>query len=309
MPGAAPRAPSGLSARPLAGGAHLTWTDNASDETGFELERAEDGAFARIGTVVFDVTQFHDAGITPGHHYRYRVRATGSASDSAYSNEVAFDAPGAMSPDDAGTAQEDAADPRDTGSEIADAGAAPDARASGPDASVPDLGAPDLGLRVDAGAEPADSGVTPAVSFQRDVVPIFAASCGAGDNSCHSRLAYAGNAGQNCRGWLSLENLALGSRDPNNNNPTGCPDRTLYQRLTELTAWMCDPERRYIRPGSTAASQIYSVISGNSGMNGQCNRAPGIALGPMPPPGSVYTLPPASAAIIAAWINAGAQNN
>ena len=51
------------------------------------------------------------------------------------------------------------------------------------------------------------------------------------------------------------------------------------------------------------------MISGRSGMNGTCNRAPGMPLGPMPPPTSLYRLPAASAQLIADWIEAGAPNN
>jgi hypothetical protein len=278
-PGAGPAAPTELVVTPLTGGGHLVWKDNASDEDGFEIERKSSGEFQRIASVVFDIRQYHDGDVTAGVSYAYRVRATNAAGNSAYSNVATLVLPGPGG--DAGLMQEDA-QPAD------------DAAPAQDDASV-DAGAPDAAARV--------------VSFQADIVPILAQSCGSGDNGCHSRVAYLGDRAQDCRGWLALENVALGSRHPNTNAPTGCPDRTLHERLVGLNAWMCEPQRRYVVPGSTADSQVHSVISGRSGMNGTCNRAPGMPLGPMPPPTSLYRLPAASAQLIADWIEAGAPNN
>ena len=307
-------APSELLARPLGGGVHLSWRDNSAAESSFEIERADRGDFAKIGTVVFDVTQLHDATVRPGIRYRYRVRAVGDPGASPYSEEAVVELPAVEPKEDAGVLEADsgaeapdAASASDAGVEPSDAGVEPsDAGAATRDAgaSPSDAGARDSGVRPDAGGS--DAG---APSFQREIVPIFVASCGANNNACHSRIAYFGNVGQSCRGWLALEDLPLGSRDPNNNNPTGCPDRSLYQRLTELTAWMCSPEVPYVRGGALGASQLYAVISGNSARGGNCNRAPSIPLGPMPPPSSTYVLPPESAAKISAWISAGAPNN
>lgn len=65
----------------------LTWTDNSTNETGFEIERRTlvGGAFALIHTTVADVTNYSDAGLTSGG-YEYRVRAVNSGGNSAYSN-------------------------------------------------------------------------------------------------------------------------------------------------------------------------------------------------------------------------------
>ncbi len=53
-------------------------------------------------------------------------------------------------------------------------------------------------------------------SLETDSPPALTAltryvSCGAGDNGCHSRVAYSADVKANCRGWLALEDEALGS--------------------------------------------------------------------------------------------------
>lgn len=282
-----PMAPSGLTARPLSGGVHLTWTDNATDERETEIERKTDGAdYIKIASVVFDTTQFHDADVAPGSTYIYRVRAMGQRG-SSYSNEAAITLAPNVTFDGGVVVTEDAA--VDDAAALNDSGVAEDA-----------------GLGADAGP-PADAGV--AVSFQRDIAPIFERSCGTANTMCHARNAYAANADRDCRGWLSLENRALGSTNPSNGADTGCPDRTLYRRLLELDAWMCDPARRYVVPGSLADSQLYGVISGNPSPNGSCNRSAGVPLQSMPPATSFYNIAPADVALIRSWILAGAPNN
>jgi probable HAF family extracellular repeat protein len=67
----------------------LTWTDNSSAETGFEVERrTAETAFTRIATVGAGVTSITNSGLTPGTHYFYRVRAVDASSASDYSNEA-----------------------------------------------------------------------------------------------------------------------------------------------------------------------------------------------------------------------------
>ena len=64
-----------------------TWTDNADDEQGFKIERSTDGTnFTQIGTVGPNVTTFASTGLQRNRSYYYRVRATNSFGDSAYSN-------------------------------------------------------------------------------------------------------------------------------------------------------------------------------------------------------------------------------
>ena len=72
----APLAPSDLAAAQMGTGIHVTWKDNSADEGEFQLERKEGGgAFARIGSVVFDTVQFHDTSVAAGKTYTYRTRA------------------------------------------------------------------------------------------------------------------------------------------------------------------------------------------------------------------------------------------
>jgi titin len=67
----------------------LTWTDNSSNETGFRIERSNDGvSYTEIQTVSAGVTSFQNTGLTPNTQYFYRVRAYNAAGNSTYSNIV-----------------------------------------------------------------------------------------------------------------------------------------------------------------------------------------------------------------------------
>ncbi len=94
-PGTPPSAPSDLTASATSStSVDLAWTDNASDETGFEVERSLDGvSFALVGTTGADVTAFTDSGLTAASSYWYRVRATNGAGSSAWSDVVTVTTP------------------------------------------------------------------------------------------------------------------------------------------------------------------------------------------------------------------------
>ncbi len=67
----------------------LTWTDNATDETGFKIERCTGvgcSDFAQIATVGADVAGYANTGLAASTSYSYRVRATNDGGDSNYSN-------------------------------------------------------------------------------------------------------------------------------------------------------------------------------------------------------------------------------
>jgi subtilisin family serine protease len=99
-----PAAPTNLSAVNVsAGGINLSWSDNSTNETSFEIERnkisttvtgieREEG-FTLIATVGANVTSYSDTGLLAAT-YVYRVRAvTGTATGrSAYSNEASAEA-------------------------------------------------------------------------------------------------------------------------------------------------------------------------------------------------------------------------
>ncbi|HEY6553814.1 MAG TPA: fibronectin type III domain-containing protein, partial [Vicinamibacteria bacterium] len=67
----------------------LTWTDKATDETGYTVQRCAGiscTGFAAIVTLPRNSRTYTDSGVAPGITYRYRVMATGPGGNSAYSN-------------------------------------------------------------------------------------------------------------------------------------------------------------------------------------------------------------------------------
>jgi PKD repeat protein len=83
-------APDGLVATPTAiDSIDLSWNDNSTFETGYIIERSSGGAgaWAQIASVGASVNAFTDsADLSNGSVYDYRVKATGTDFDSAYSN-------------------------------------------------------------------------------------------------------------------------------------------------------------------------------------------------------------------------------
>ena len=65
----------------------LAWTDNASDEDGFNVERSADGTnFNLIGSIGADVSAYSDNGLNASTLYYYRVIAFNTAGSSVSSN-------------------------------------------------------------------------------------------------------------------------------------------------------------------------------------------------------------------------------
>ena len=87
---ALPAAPSGLTATAASRSQiNLAWTDNASNEDGFKIERCKGATctnFAQIATVGLNVTTYANTGLSAKTTYRYRVRAYNATGNSAYSN-------------------------------------------------------------------------------------------------------------------------------------------------------------------------------------------------------------------------------
>jgi hypothetical protein len=81
-------APSALSARAIPGNQIvLAWTDNTPNESGFKVERSNDGTrFYPLTYVGADVTTYTDTGQRANRTYHYRVRAFKGFVNSAYSN-------------------------------------------------------------------------------------------------------------------------------------------------------------------------------------------------------------------------------
>ncbi|MDP2207555.1 MAG: LamG-like jellyroll fold domain-containing protein [Bacteroidota bacterium] len=85
-----PAAPSGLAATAvLHTQINLSWTDNSSNETTFELERSTTGSsgpFSLIATLSPNTISYNNTGLTALTEYWYRVRAVNPGGNSAYSN-------------------------------------------------------------------------------------------------------------------------------------------------------------------------------------------------------------------------------
>jgi hypothetical protein len=93
--GDVPAAPSDLSAAAASSSAiDLSWTDNSSDETSFNIERSLDGTnFSALASVGANVVTYSDSGLSPNTTYSYRVNAENAAGTSTYSNTASATTP------------------------------------------------------------------------------------------------------------------------------------------------------------------------------------------------------------------------
>lgn len=114
LPVTIPKAPSALAATVVsATQLNLTWTDNATDETGFELERSTNAlSFTKIADLPANTTTYQNTGLAPATRYWFRVVAKNTAGKSAYSNianattlQVAPNAPANLTATDVSTSQ------------------------------------------------------------------------------------------------------------------------------------------------------------------------------------------------------------
>jgi PKD repeat protein len=83
-----PGAPTLLSARSVSKTQiNLKWTDTATNETGFYVERSSSGgSWTQMATLGANSTSYADSGLTAGTSYSYRVQSFNGASLSPYSN-------------------------------------------------------------------------------------------------------------------------------------------------------------------------------------------------------------------------------
>ncbi|HKG23711.1 MAG TPA: fibronectin type III domain-containing protein [Blastocatellia bacterium] len=94
-PGAAaqvtiPADPTGLTVTEVTSSSiSIAWTDNSSDEDGFQIEKcagANCSDFQWLATMPTNVTSITEWGLGKNKTYKYRVRAYNSAGDSGYTN-------------------------------------------------------------------------------------------------------------------------------------------------------------------------------------------------------------------------------
>ena len=96
-PVSVPAAPDGLTATVSTSAVALNWTDNSSNETTFEVERAAAGAgFTPLAILSANTSSYSDTSTSAGTSYEYRVRACNAAGCSAYSNVASATTPAAV---------------------------------------------------------------------------------------------------------------------------------------------------------------------------------------------------------------------
>ena len=94
---APPAAPTALAAAAVSTSQiNLSWTDNATTEDGFRIERCAGAGctgFAEIATVGANVVSYQNTGLTASTSYSYRVRAYNVGGTSPYSNTATATTP------------------------------------------------------------------------------------------------------------------------------------------------------------------------------------------------------------------------
>ncbi len=90
IPSGLPAAPSGLTATATSTSQiNLSWTNNATNQSGFQIDQATNSGFTQgltTVTVGANATTYNATGLTTGTTYYYRVRATNAIGDSANSS-------------------------------------------------------------------------------------------------------------------------------------------------------------------------------------------------------------------------------
>ncbi len=278
-------APTNLVAGPLGGGVHLTWVDNSDREELFEIERMEQGtSFAKLDTVPFDSALYHDANVTLGIQYTYRIRAKLATSFSSYSNQASADpsgitGAGGSSPGGSSTGGNGAGGNGNSGGPTGASGSGGTNGASG--STTGGSSGSSSGGVASAGAAGMPA-TNPNVSFKNDVAPALVKSCGSTTTGCHNNDQAVGRIMPQfgpCKViWYSAVDAPLGATytsGPNKGQPTGCTDLDLYARMVGLHSMLCpapswDQRARYVVPGDLSKSLLYQVIAGDPSMGGVC---------------------------------------
>jgi hypothetical protein len=94
---AIPAAPSGLTATAAsASQINLAWTSNSTNQTGFVIQRSPDGStWTTVTATAASATSYSDTTVASGTTYYYRVCATNSAGNSAYTTAASATTPAA----------------------------------------------------------------------------------------------------------------------------------------------------------------------------------------------------------------------
>ncbi len=282
-------APSNLVAGPLGGGVHLTWLDNSDDEELFEIERMEQGtSFSKLDTVPFNSALYHDANVTLGIQYTYRVRAKLGTGFSSYSNQASADpsATTGAGGSSSGTGGSSTAGSSTGGNGVGGSGNSGGQLGASGSGGTNGASGNDTGGSSGSGSGGAGAAGMPAtnpnVSFKNDVAPALVKSCGSTTTGCHNSDQAVGRIMPQfgpCKViWYSAVDAPLGATytsGPNKGQPTGCTDLDLYTRMIGLHSMLCpapswDQRARYVVPGDLNKSLLYQVIAGDPSMGGVC---------------------------------------
>ena len=90
-----PADPTGLGANAIAyNQVNLNWSDNASDETGYEVQRrVSGGSFSMVATLAAGANSYNDTSVSKLTSYDYQVRALKGATQSGFSNTASATTP------------------------------------------------------------------------------------------------------------------------------------------------------------------------------------------------------------------------
>jgi len=100
-PDVPPAAPTGLMTTAVTSTqVDLAWMDNSNNETGFVVQRSEDGGmtWASFSPTAVNATTFSDTTVAPNVSYLYQVYATNGVGDSAVSGPITVNVPSGTPP-------------------------------------------------------------------------------------------------------------------------------------------------------------------------------------------------------------------